>query len=247
MLPVIICDDQKQHRNYLEGLIAKFILIEELDMKVVFSDHDPAAVLHYITQNPPPFLYFLDMDLKDKSYSGISLAQEIRKFDPRGFIVFITAHSEFSHMTFQYRVEAMDYILKDQPQTVPDRVRQCLLHAKELFSSTNNEIHKVISVPIGEKILLIKQDDILCLHASQAAHKIEIITYEGIYEQTSSLKDMMELLDDKFFSCHKSWIVNIAYIKQINKKKRVVILENNMECPVSFRRMGALLELLPRP
>lgn len=245
MLPIIVCDDQKEYRNYLKEMIEKFILIEGLDMEVVLSVGGPDAVLRYITQNPPPFLYFLDIDLKVNSCSGINLAQEIRRLDPRGFIVFITAHGEFSYMTFQYRVEAMDYILKDHPETVPGRIKQCLFYAKDLFSSANNEIHKVISLPIGEKILLIKQDDILCLHASQAAHKIEIITCEGIYEQSTSLKDMLALLDSKFFSCHKSWIINTTYIRQLDKKKRIVILENNMECPVSFRKMGALLELLP--
>lgn len=244
MLPVIICEDQKEYRNYLEGLIKKHILIEELDMEVVLSVDNPDAVLHYIAQASPPFLYFLDIDLKDDSCSGIHLAQKIRKLDPRGFIVFITVHSEFSYMTFQYRVEAMDYILKDHPEAVPGRIRQCLFHARDLFSSANNRIHKVISLPIGEKILLIRQDDILCLHASQAAHKIEIITLDGLYEQTASLKDMMVLLDDKFFCCHRSWIINTAHIRELDRKRRVVILGNSMECPVSFRKLGALSELL---
>ncbi len=244
MLPIIICDDQKEYRNYLKKLIEGYILIEELDMKVALSVDRPDAVLQYIAQAVPPYLYFLDIDLKGNTCSGIHLAQEIRKFDPRGFIVFITAHGEFSYMTFQYRVEAMDYILKDQPDAVPDRIRQCLFHARDLFSSANNDLHKVISLPEGEKVLLIRQDDVLCLHASHIAHKIEIITCEGIYEQAASLKDMMLLLDDKFFCCHKSWIINTAHIRQLDKKRRVAILENSTECPVSFRKMGPLLELL---
>ena len=135
--------------------------------------------------------------------------------DPRGFIVFITAHGELSHMTFQYCIEAMDYIVKDYPERIPDRIKQCLFHAKDLISSKNNTIHKVISLTFGEnkmlifrketghsilfakmtvrrflstwisltfgeKVLLIKQEDLLCLHASQSAHKIKIYTNEGI-------------------------------------------------------------------
>lgn len=45
--------------------------------------------------------------------NGFELAQEIRKFDPRGFIIFITTHAELSYMTFTYKVEALDYIIKD--------------------------------------------------------------------------------------------------------------------------------------
>lgn len=244
MLPVIICDDQDEYRNTLEKIIKNYILIEALDMDVVLSTGNGSSVLDYISQSASPFLYFLDVDLKDESCSGIDLAQKIRKLDPRGFIVFITVHSELSYMTFQYCIEAMDYIVKDYPETVPERVRQCLFHAKDLFSSTQNSIHKTISIPIGEKILLVKQDDILCLQASQASHKITVFTHEGVYEQATSLKDMVTLLGDQFFFCHKSCIINTTYIKLFDKKKRTVTLENNMKCPVSFRKTRSLSEFL---
>ena len=244
MLPIIICDDQIEHRNYIKELVEKYILIEELDMKIMLSVGNPQAVIQYVSQAAPPFLYLLDVDLKDDSCSGITLAQKIRMLDPRGFIVFITAHGELSHMTFQYCIEAMDYIVKDYPERIPDRIKQCLFHAKDLISSKNNTIHKVISLTFGEKVLLIKQEDLLCLHASQSAHKIKIYTNEGIYEQSTSLKDIMQQLDDRFLLCHKSWIINTEYIKQVDKKRRTVILANSMECPVSFRKMSILLSRL---
>ena len=242
MLPIIICDDQEEYRAYLENLIKKHICIEELDMDVVLSAGKPDAVLHYISENRTPFLYFLDVDLKDNSCSGIDLASQIRKHDPRGFIVFITVHNELSHMTFQYRVEAMDYIVKDDSENVPDRIKQCLLHARELFSSKSNEVHKTIRLNVGEKVLFFRQEDIVCIQASSNAHKIRIFTHEGIYEQAGSLREMAEQLDENFLHCHKSCIINTAYIKQIDKKRRSVILSNGMECPVSFRRMKALSE-----
>ena len=102
----------------------------------------------------------------------------------------------------------------------------------------------MISLTFGEKVLLIKQEDLLCLHASQSAHKIKIYINEGIYEQSTSLKDIMQQLDDRFLLCHKSWIINTEYIKQVDKKRRTVILANSMECPVSFRKMSILLSRL---
>ncbi len=242
MLPIIICDDQDEYRTYLEETINKFICIEELDMKVVLSARTAEQVLNHIAENPTPFLYFLDVDLKANAYGGMELAAQIRKHDPRGFIVFITVHSELSHMAFQYRVEAMDYILKDEPQRIPWRIKQCLLHAGELFSSGKNDIHKAICVNIGQKTLFLRQEAILCIQASSSAHKIKIFTKEGAYEQSGSLKEMAVQLNEQFLLCHKSWIVNTAHIRQFDKKRRILILSDGMECPVSFRRIKAFFE-----
>ena len=45
--------------------------------------------------------------------NGINLGEEIRQLDPTGYIIFITTHAELSHLTFKYKVEALDYIIKD--------------------------------------------------------------------------------------------------------------------------------------
>ena len=45
MLPIIICDDQIEHRNYIKELVEKYILIEELDMKIMLSVGNPQAVI----------------------------------------------------------------------------------------------------------------------------------------------------------------------------------------------------------
>ena len=45
--------------------------------------------------------------------NGVALAQRIRQIQPCCFIVFITSHSEMSLRTFQYKAEALDFIVKD--------------------------------------------------------------------------------------------------------------------------------------
>ena len=75
--------------------------------------------------------------------NGMKLAQQIRLFDPRGFIVFISAHSELSYMTFQYWVEAMDFVLKDNPAEVKVKIRECLLNAMESYMLRNNKAHSL--------------------------------------------------------------------------------------------------------
>lgn len=82
-------------------------------MKLQISTDNPDELIKQLKKSENTGLYFLDIDLKSNK-NRIMLAKEIQEYNPRGFIVFITSHSEMSFITFQY-LEALDFILKDEP------------------------------------------------------------------------------------------------------------------------------------
>ena len=133
MLYVFVCEDHAAQRQAIVQTIQNTILIEELDMELVLGTGDPYALLQKVKGSQNTGVYFLDIDL-NSSMDGMGLAQQIRLFDPRGFIIFVTAHSELSYMTFQYRVEAMDFVLKDNPAEAKVKIRECLLDAIERYA-----------------------------------------------------------------------------------------------------------------
>lgn len=247
MLPIILCDDCLEYGNYLKTIIEKFIFIEEFDMKVVLTTDSGAEVLHYVKEHPASYLYFLDVDLNDNlndsSYAGITLAEELRRSDPRGFLVFVTAHAEFSLLTFQYQVEAMDYILKDHPETLSDRIHDCLTHASMRYASQHNQTHKMFSVHTGSHITYLKQDDILCFQSSPNAHKVKVITANAVYEQPGILREIQNQVDHRFLFSHKSCLVNTEHIVEMDKAKRILVLSNNLQIPVSARQMHSFVNL----
>ncbi|MFR6242645.1 MAG: hypothetical protein ACLUJ1_14485 [Mediterraneibacter faecis] len=65
--------------------------------------------------------------------TGLILAQELRKIQPRCFIIFITSHSEMSILTFQYKVEALDFIIKDSSENIRKRIHECLMDINKKF------------------------------------------------------------------------------------------------------------------
>ena len=111
MLKAFICEDNKNQREKLTKIIEDIILIENYDMDLGLSTSDPYELINSITGTTNTGIYFLDVDLHS-DINGIQLAEKIREHDPRGFIVFITTHAEMSYLTFIYKVEAMDYIIK---------------------------------------------------------------------------------------------------------------------------------------
>ena len=130
MLNIFVCEDDTMQRRTIVKIIQDIVLIEELDMQLALDAGDPYVLLDKVRANRNTGIYFLDIDL-NSDMNGMKLAQQIRLYDPRGFIIFITAHSELSCMTFQYRVEAMDFVLKDNPAEAKVKIRECLLNALE--------------------------------------------------------------------------------------------------------------------
>ena len=140
MLNIFVCEDNDIQRQAIVQIIQNTVLIEELDMQLVMETGNPYVLLDEIRSSQNTGVYFLDIDL-NSDMNGMKLAQQIRLFDPRGFIIFITAHSELSFMTFQYRVEAMDFVLKDNPAGG----RKISVDYDDIFFfETSSNIHKVI-------------------------------------------------------------------------------------------------------
>jgi two-component system response regulator AgrA len=239
MLPVYICDDDENQLQHFNKLVSNTIMIEDMDASIVCATSSPYQLLSYLTEHKTPSLYFLDVNL-NTSIDGFALAREIRKYDPRGFIVFVTVHSELSYLSFKYKVEAMDYIIKSDSKDISSRIRECILKALELYTLPTNTIQKAIALKIDGRIISMKLPDIYCIETSVEAHKIRIYKRNGYTELFYSLKKIVKLLDESFFQCHKSCIINLSHVKEVNIKNCLVILENGKVCPVATRIVRTL-------
>ncbi len=111
MIPVYLCDDEAAVNALLEKLVGDQVMIMGRDMGPVKTAYDPISLLEMQKEGEVPAIYFLDIDFPGYM-SGLELAVKLRQYDPRGFIVFITAHDDMMFETFRYRLEALDYIVK---------------------------------------------------------------------------------------------------------------------------------------
>lgn len=235
MLPIYLCEDNKKQLAHLEKIITNFILIEELDMEIVCACTTPNEILKSLEDFHHSGLYFLDIEL-DADIDGFQLAEKIRELDPRGYIVFITTHSELSYLSFEKHVEAMDFILKDYPRLLPARIQECIKRTLRLYSSIKNETPKTLSLKIGGRYLYVPIADIYCIKSSDNEHKLLLLTDYSVYEFYDTLQNIQTRLDSSFLQCHKSCIVNLYYVTAINKLTHSVQLKNGQICPLSARK-----------
>ena len=239
MLDIFVCEDNVIQRQAIVQTIQNTILIEELDMQLVLDTGDPYALLEILKTNLNTGIYFLDIDL-GSDINGMKLAQQIRLYDPRGFIIFITAHSELSYMTFQYRVEAMDFVLKDTPAEAQVKIRECLLNAMERYTLQTNKTHKVYTIESGERKISIDYDDILFFETSSNIHKVILHAKERQIEFFSTIKELANDLGNDFVRCHRSFLVNKKSIKEVDTKNRIIYFTNGETCLMSTRMMKGL-------
>ena len=239
MLDIFVCEDNAAQRRTVVNIIQNTVLIEELDMQLTLDTGDPYMLLKKIKTSQNTGIYFLDIDL-NSSMNGMKLAQQIRLYDPRGFIIFITAHSELSYMTFQYRVEAMDFVLKDNPAEAKVKLRECLLNAMERHTLQTNKTHKVYTLEIGGRKISVDYEDILFFETSSNIHKVILHAKDRQIEFPSTLKELTGVLDSNFVRCHRACLVNKNNIQEVDTKNRIIHFANGETCLMSTRMMKGL-------
>lgn len=242
MLPIYICDDMPEVLDRLKKIINTHIENEHLDMEIVCMEEKPQDILEHLRNNRDQSLYFIDIDLKNEM-NGFELGKKIREYDEDGFIVIVTTHDELKPLAFRYREEEiMQYLAKDNPSFTED-VRNCLLNAERRYGAEPiEEIKEEIIVKNGSRVYKIDADDIYCIKTSDAPHKIQIIQKKAVLEIPYTLSEVEKQLNEKFYRCHKSYIVNLQHIIKIDTKSLSITLENEKEYPIPRREMKKMKE-----
>ena len=234
MIDIYICEDNQKQLNLFKKYILNTILIEEMDMKIALATSDPHALLDKILTAENTGLVFLDIDLKS-DMDGLELAQRIRQIQPRCFIIFITSHSEMSFLTFQYKVEALDFIIKDTQEHIKSKIHECLLDVEHKYTSLNNKINRAFVIRQNDRCITIDYNDIICFETSGNIHKVLLHAKKRVIEFSGQLKEVEKQLDYRFYRCHRSYIVNRDNITEVDFTAMTVSMNNGETIPVSVR------------
>ncbi|PEE64575.1 DNA-binding response regulator [Bacillus thuringiensis] len=244
MLKIFVCEDNIYQRNEIEQVINDYLMMMDYDAKFEFSTADPQLILSYINKekNAASYfsgLYFLGVDLNTEM-NGIQLGAEIRDRDPSAKIVFITARAELAYLTFLYKVEAMDYILKGNQVNLKSKIIDCIDVSMSRHLSLHNFEQEHILIKSGASDIKICVDDIMFFESSTTPHKVVVHLKNRTLEFYGKVKDI-EKMNNNFIRCHKSFVVNKKNIKKIDRQKRIATLTDGNECFISTRYVKTLL------
>ena len=235
----IIVEDEFLAKEELKYFIKNYSSIEIVD-----EFEDGIEVLKFIQQNEVDVIF---LDINIPSLDGVLLAKNISKFSKKPYIVFITAYKE--HAVEAFEVEAFDYILKPYHES---RIISMLKKLEMSYNQQKDNPHKnsitnKINLWKNEKIIVVDLDDIYyCIARERVTY---VSTKDEEYSVNVSISEFYNSLPkDKFFRCHRSYIVNITKIREIipwfNNTYNLRLQDIDYEIPVSRSNLKEFKQLM---
>lgn len=244
MVPIKICEDNLFYQNLLQKELERYIMINHYDFKVTLVTESPHELLAELSENSQQGIYFLDVDLQDADYDGFKLGKEIRRLDPRGFIVYVTTHEELAFETFRYRVEAMDYVIKDDEQHFIARLHRCLDSIVERIMAEKTDNRRYYTVKVFDEVHHIPVEEVTMIETSSQKHRLMLHTANQSLEYFASLTEVEKELEEPFIRVHRSFLVNREHIQSFNLKENRLLLKSGLICEVSRTKKKELQRFL---
>lgn len=242
MLEIYLCDDEQTMLDYIRTEIEKQILIQDYDMKVKHSDTDPASLLSAIIKsNTKRNIYFLDVELKHSKYDGFLLGREIRRLDPNGTIIYVTSFKDLAYKTFQYHIEAFDYIVKDSTGQLSQSICHCLRSVVRRLKDEKKDPAAYYTCKSGDRLYHISMEDIYYFETSPRPHYVILHGKNERIEFLGKLSEIQKEVGEGFLKIHRSYLAALDKIESIDLKQNTVLIGGSI-CPLSRKEKSHLLE-----
>lgn len=244
MINCIICEDDISLGNILKTIIKDYYKKNNLNGKIKLISDSYDDVLSYAKcSSTGTYVYFMDIFLNEQ-FNGLTLAKEIRKYDFNCYIIFITSHLEFPLKVFQYKLKALDYIFKGDGN-LKERVFECLdiIKKESIKSQLEKQNKKSLLIKSKSHQYIIPFQDIIYFETDTQSRKIVLHTLENKIEFYDTLSNLVKKLDNTFYRCHRSYIINLNYIKKISTERNNmhVLMSNGDICLLSQKYLRGLM------
>lgn len=238
MIKCIIVEDEFPAREEL-----KFFINNNNNLHLEKEFENPIDALKYIEANEIDVV-FLDINMPE--LDGMTLGKIIHRLNKNIKLVFISAYKDFAVEAFE--IKAFDYILKPYSE---ERIINLLENIVEEIQKSNVPSKdyniKKITVNSDSKMLVISTDNILYIEADEK--ETNIFTKEKVNSSKLKISQLESILSNEiFFRCHRSYIVNIDKIVEVepwfNGTYILKVSNSNFKIPVSRNKVKDLKELL---
>jgi len=187
-------------------------------------------------------------------HSGLEILNFIEKEVHNFEIIFTTAYSEYAIQAFQ--LSAIDYLLKPvRPSQVKEAVDKAIkflgntqinTRLAELKTSLEAANFKKIGLPDSNGITFVNFEDIIMLQADGMYTKVTTVN-KGDILVSKPLKFFVETLNKvkTFYRPHRSFLINLTYIKAyIKKDGGYILMENDKTVSISDSKKEDFLTIV---
>lgn len=221
MIRIAVCDDQTDIVKKIKELLIKYGKLKNYNLEVLtYTSGEKLANQDILFD-----LIFLDVEMPD--FDGIQTAQMIRKEEKSVKIVYVTNHSRYSLNVFA--VHPFDYILK--PVT-KERIFNVM---DDFFMYREHKAKKCVITfnGINGQVFLDIEDIYYFEYVEN--RRIVVSTKTGSTEIRGGITEIHKTVKPfNFVTPHKSFVVNMAHIKNIRRYD--VVMANGVLVPVAQKR-----------
>ena len=231
MIRTLIIDDEPLALQQLAAYTAKVPFLE------LVAQCQSAMEARDIMENEQIDALFVDINMPD--VNGMDF---VRSLQAPPIVVFTTAYSEYA--VEGYKVDAVDYLLKpysfDEFRHAAEKVQRILTPSPRPDDNDSAMASNLTgSAPQGAQSLFIKTDgrivkilvkDIRYVEGMSEYLKIHLASQPRPIVALLSMKKLEDRLPSNFMRIHRSYIINLDEIQEVNKNR--VILDESTYLPI---------------
>lgn len=227
-MKIAICDDEVAVSEVTKSLLQQWAIHQSISLSVHCYENGDDLIL---AQKSECFdLIFLDVLMP--LLNGIDTAKELRRQNQNVPIIFLTSSKEFAFDS--YEVKALQYLLKpvspNQLWSIMDDFIALIKNQKEIFVARTSDGFCKIAL-----------EDTNYLEAQNKS--VLVFPHNGTSIEICELFSRCEevfTLEQGFFRCHRSYIINLNFVNQFTKNS--VTMTDGVTLPISRNRSLAFKE-----
>lgn len=251
-IKALIVDDEPIARDRVRRMLR-----EETDVEIIGECGNGKEAVNFVHENKPD-LVFLDIQMPEMN--GFETLQTINP-EKVPAIIFVTAYDQYAIQAFD--VHALDYLLKPFNR---ERFKRAVGRAREQIESTQvgkvderlaalladltkskKYLERLVVKSVG-RVFFLRTDEVDWIEAAGNYAKLHVGREGHLIRETMNGLEA-KLNPDKFLRIHRSTLVNIDRIKELNplfSGDYTVMLKNGTELTLSRNYRDRLLELFEK-
>lgn len=246
MLQALLVDDSLGSLRTLRISLQKFCP----QVEIVGEADNPETAYELMLIHKPNLIL---LDIEMPRGSGFDLIERAK--DMEFEVIFTTAHEQYALEAIKHR--AIDYVLKPIGHIhLMEAIKRAENRIKEWdkFRANNNppinegkSTGKKLPIPTTSGFEFINLDEIMYLEAEGIYTKLIIHRKKSVIT-TLRMAELEDKLANKgFFRIHRSFIINLDFIKQYNRGEGgYVVMDNGQQLSVARNRKETFLKWLDR-
>lgn len=219
-MKIAICDDEMRFHAEFKKCMDQYAKLRGLD--IIYHDYFNGKDL--ITSEKKYDIIFMDYQMT--ALNGLDTARKLRQKNIHTPIIFLTSYPNIVFDVFE--VNAFRFLLKPINMSKLTDAMDSYLKSQD----TNN----YIIIKVDDTLIKINQKDIIYVEACNKHCYIRTIDDNIFFKKTLSELEELLTLDNTFYRCHRSYLVNFNHI--VSHTSSDITFSNNEKALISKTKLS---------